>query len=282
MVHDLQVGLIGAGRLGQAIGRSVEDIWGRHLPVWSRRFAWTEAVGEEADGCAVDINYPGLSSAPLPRVMNQDILLCAIPNWALTDIARVHSKPFQSFSGVVLLAGADTPPKALAALLPYGTLVRIVPIILPGRSEFVFFAYEPGGANQALSNGLAFLNALGSVITVQDDRQYNELTILTSPFATVIRTALRTAIAVFLDSRQENPKWQRVAESVTALSLSGHDFPIGHSGGVDRIATPGGITEAGLSESRFLVQGLLAVMHAMRKRADALGSPVAETGAEAG
>ncbi|WP_255141826.1 hypothetical protein [Synechococcus sp. EJ6-Ellesmere] len=107
--------------------------------------------------------------------------------------------------------------------------------------------------------------------TVKDSYVFNELMILTSPFATVVREALRIAIAEFLNARQVSDQWHSLAETIFATSLSGRDFPIGKLGGcVESIATPGGITEAGLSQSPQLVRGFHAVVEAMRVRANSL------------
>ncbi|MGR9463076.1 hypothetical protein [Rhizobium leguminosarum] len=273
MIFDLQVGLIGVGRLGQAIGRSFEYAYDRRLSVWSRRFAGNGGGAGEGE---FDYKYPGLVSATLPYVADHEFLICAIPNWALAGVAHAHLHSFQRSSGLVFLTGADTPHPELATLLPNRTLVRVVPVILPGRSQFFFLACQPQAKSEIWRKGLAFLNTLGSVITVEGDEAFEELMIFTSPLATVIRVALATAIAEFLEARHANRRWQRIAEVIAAHSLSGHDFPIGLSNCVDHIATPGGITEAGLSESQALSQGVLAALHAMRNRADALGKVVTE------
>jgi pyrroline-5-carboxylate reductase len=270
MASDVSVGLIGAGRLGAALGRSFEQIWCRQLPVWSRRFSRVATDGRDLHETTLEGEYRGLRIESLQHVAESEILLSAIPNLALTDLARDHSESFQSFFGVVFLAGADTPPEALHELVPRGLLVRLVPVILPGRSNFVFFVREEDNRNVAWHKGLTFLSKMGSVITISEDQAYEKLMILTSPFATVIRTALKSAIAGFLSSRRLSSEWQQVAERVTALSLSGYDFPIGQFDEAECIATPGGITEAGLEECHTLAQAFFAVIQAMQERADTL------------
>ena len=264
MVLDNQLGIIGAGRLGQAIGKSIKRIWGVELPVWSRRFGMAELLGS---------GYPGLRGVSLGQIAAKKTLFSAVPNSALTALVRANTGLFRSCSGLVLLAGADAPSCALVSLLSNATLVRIIPILLPGKAEIAFFALEPPGKSEVWCSGREFLASLGTVSTVQDSAVFEELMILTSPFATVVRAALSSAIAEFLSGRQVSEEWHGLAETVAAISLSGQDFPIGKlGGGVEDVATPGGITEAGLSQSRQLVRGFLAVFKAMRVRADSLGA----------
>lgn len=258
------VGLIGAGRLGQAFGRAFQSALGQDLAVWSRRFG-------SAEGPA-GFGSRGLEACGLDQISRHEIIVAAIPNAALCEVTRSHSGLFAEFTGLVLLTGADAPPPELAANLANAATVRVVPMLLPGEDRIVSLALAPEAEAAQWAQGRACLEALGGLVVVENSAIYEEIMILTSPLAAVVRTALTQAITGFLDQRAAGPDAQGPALQAASLALTGQTGLLGEPEAAHEktIATPGGLTEVGLDEAAQISEGLLTALRAMRRRADGL------------
>lgn len=257
--QEAGAGLIGAGRLGRALAWVHEAKLGRPPPVWSRRF---EQGGVE----------PGLSARPLEQVLEGVVVISAISNAALYALSHRHKSLFGRFGGLFLLAGADAPDPDLNARAPHATFARIVPVLLPGQAQITTLALRPPADTPAWRQGCACLEALGTLTTVDCERAYSELMILTSPFAAVVRAAIARAITGYLQDRQADPDWLEMALDVASLSLAGTPGLLVHDqGDAGPIATPGGITEAGLAALPGISGSLQSALSMMRTRADAPG-----------
>lgn len=258
------VGLIGAGRLGQAFGAAAKSSLGHAVCVWSRRFE-TSVETESVEPAGA-----GLTVTDLGGVMRKPIVVSAISNRALLEVSSKNTSLFKQFSGLIILTGADTPDQATQHALSSALVVRAVPILLPGKDGIVSLVLMPEDRDTRWTNALAWLNSLGETVCVEDPDTFDEVKILTSPLAAVVRTALTNALMRYLDERSGHKSLQRSGFDAASLALTGRVGTLGeaclkHDA---RIATPGGLTEAGLEMADSLSSTLLAVMKAIKYRAD--------------
>jgi pyrroline-5-carboxylate reductase len=208
------------------------------------------------------------------------MVVCAAPNAALRDVAVANERLFDEFAGLIILTGADSPDAQLHARLAAAVTVRVVPILLPGDDRILCLALAPrkGGARWAQAK--AWLDTLGEVVVVEDPQIYREIMVLTSPLAAVLRTALTSALSRFLDQRPGGAALQHQGFDAASLALTGRTGSLGPASTRHdaRIATPGGLTEAGLQHADALSDALLTAIASMRRRADALDRPQIEPG----
>ncbi|NER94274.1 MAG: hypothetical protein F6J86_10605 [Symploca sp. SIO1B1] len=265
VVSELRVGFLGAGHLGQALAM----LWHRKqqevAPLWSRRYSDCSNSSYVQEACS----YYSVSS--IDSVLAAKIVFAAIPSKAIGHLAEDYSG-FAHFEGLLLAAGIDLPIDAIQRFVPKAAVARIVPILLPRSNDVPSLVLVPSNNDPRWKDCLGSLEMLGPVYSVDDECVFETIMHLTSPFSVVIRSALKHTIGNFLKSRSVHSKWQPIAESVMLTSLlSATSSPIeGSESGDEEVATPGGITEAGLLEVEKLMSGMLSVLSAMTRRADEL------------
>ncbi|WP_316227953.1 hypothetical protein [Bradyrhizobium sp. SZCCHNR3015] len=257
------VGFVGAGRLGRALAARWYRTQRQKAPLWSRRFQ--NGVLDDGKGC------DAFSIVSLDSVLAAEIVVAAIPNKAIGALASICANLAQ-FDGVLLVAGIDLPTIDVQRFIPASVVVRIVPILLPGRDDVASLVLEPAAKDARWLNCMRVLRAMGPVYYVDDEAAFDVIMHLTSPFSVVTRVALKRAVGEFLTSKKVHPKWMPIAERVIwqALLTSPPSQGTAADSGETEVATPGGITEAGLREVETLSNSMLDVLSAMSRRADEL------------
>jgi pyrroline-5-carboxylate reductase len=265
-----RLGILGAGRLGRAIANRWRTAQGRKPLLWSRRFEAGAAAAESAAGGSP------YSVAWLESVMEADAVFAAIPSGGVAELASAHPA-VRNFGGPLFITGIDLPADAVQRAVPEAMVVRVVPALLPARDDVPCLVLRPasGGARR-IECVEAILKALGPAHYVEDERTYEVVMYLASPFPVVVRRAVGEAVAGILARRGIDERWQPVAERVMWEALSGMG-PTPARGGTDaaeaEVATPGGVTAAGLAEagrlSRVMVDTLLLMIdHGEQLRLD--------------
>lgn len=262
-ISQPRVGVLGAGRLGRALAERWYRKKQHKTLLWSRRFR--TATSDATEGS------DSFTIAPLDHVLKADVVIAAIPSKAIGEVASTHA-PLARFDGALLAAGIDLPVAEINRFIPAATIVRVVPILLPGRDDVPSLVLDTARANPQWPACLDFLQTLGPIHSVDEEAAFDGVMHLTSPFSVTMRSAMKRAISDFLATRNVRPDWQPVAESIVwqALSAGQHQPPHDNSSGEAEVATPGGITEAGLREAGALSNAMVHVLSAMARRADEL------------
>jgi pyrroline-5-carboxylate reductase len=236
--------------------------------LWSRRF---EALGSPS---ALSEGESPFSVAPIESVMQSDVVFAAIPSSGIAELASVH-RAVRDFGGTLFIAGIDLPIEAVQQLTPAALVVRVVPALLSARDDVPCLVLDRGdGGIRWKTSAEPVLKAIGPVHSVDDEKTFESVMYLTSPFPVVVRRALREAIAKTLARREIEPKWQPVAESILWQALAGMETTAARGGGQDtveaEVVTPGGVTAAGLREVGRLSQVLVDTLSLMFRHGEQL------------
>ncbi len=114
----------------------------------------------------------------------------------------------------------------------------------------------------------SILASLGKLHHVDDERAFESIMDLTSPFPIVLRRAMTDALTGVLSRRGVDGRWRPVAERVlwdALLALASAP------GAVDsNVTTPGGVTAAGLQEVGDLARAAEDILHVMMRHGERL------------
>jgi pyrroline-5-carboxylate reductase len=194
----------------------------------------------------------------------------------VAELASAH-RAVRDFGGPLFITGIDLFADAIQRAMPEALVVRVVPALLPTRDDVPCLVLRTDGGGAGRGECVeAVLRALGPAHYVEDEQTYEVVMYLASPFPVVVRRALGEAVAGILSRRGIDDRWQPVAERVLweALSSMGPTPARGGSDAVEaEVATPGGVTAAGLAEAGRLSQVmvdtlLLMIEHGERLRLD--------------
>jgi pyrroline-5-carboxylate reductase len=258
MRQKSKLGILGAGRLGRAIGLRWQSIEKQKIDVWSRRFE----VGDGAPSVSAD-DLPFVV-APIASVMSAETVFAALPSSALAALAARH-RSITEFSGTLLVTGIDLPLEAIQRLTPAALVVRVVPALLSSPRFISSLVLDCHYAGPRWQRAKAVLEMLGPIEYLDDEQAFESIMYLTSPFPVVLRNALADAVAGVLTQRRVDPKWQPLAERVLWDALSSVASGRAQSDSLEgAVATPGGVTAAGIHEvptiSRVLQDALQIMM----------------------
>lgn len=256
-------GILGAGRLGTAIALRWQSIGNRKVNVWSRRFDLRDA--EKPDDLPFGV-------ASIASVMSADTVIAAIPSSGLAELAS-HHRSITEFSGTLLVTGIDLPLEEIQRLAPAALVARVIPALLSAPRSIPCLVLNRGHAGKRWERAETVIKMLGPVHCVSDERTFEALMYLTSPFPVVLRSALADTVASTLAQGRIGPEWQPLAEQVLWLALSSVASTLAQSDSIEaEVATPGGVTAAGLHEvptiSRVLQDTLKIMMRHGRRLRD--------------
>jgi pyrroline-5-carboxylate reductase len=121
----------------------------------------------------------------------------------------------------------------------------------------------------------SILAALGkNVHHVDDERAFESIMYLTSPFPIVLRRAMTDSLAGVLSRRGIDGRWRSVAERVLWDALLALASAPDKIGAVDsNVTTPGGVTAAGLQEVGGLTRAAEDILHVMMRHGERLSDP---------
>jgi pyrroline-5-carboxylate reductase len=264
-----RIGILGAGRLGKAVANRWREVNGEKPLLWSRRYGKADPsppLGKDEDSFSVN---------PIEMIMERDAVYAAIPSNGVVELAS-SNRALKDYAGVLFIAGIDLPLGTIQQCMPAAYIVRVAPFLLPARKDVpsLVLASENGEAVRD-ARATVILGSLGPVDRIDDEKIFELLLYFGSPFAVVLRRSLREMIASIFVDQNIQAEWQGVAETVlwealTAMKPERNDEEVGAAEA--EVATPGGITEAGLGKSKQLSEALADTILAMIRRKEQLRS----------
>jgi pyrroline-5-carboxylate reductase len=264
---ELRLGLLGAGRLGEAIAKRWLAHTGEAPLVWSRR-GQRPANNAEARIC------DGTWVAEWTEALKARSLVVAIPGRALLDLAE-DSEPAKKFAGNIFSAAASLSRESLRQVFPMATIVCIAPFLIYAANSIPMLVFRPPELpdlqwEKAKSELLNF----GDFDVVQDEDLFAHLSLLGAPWPVVVLAAIQAAAGVAVKRLHDEAAigiGRRVFFRAMQSLLSTRTIDgLEQESSADIVATPGGITERGLKNVDQLASLLESVFEQMQTRANEL------------
>jgi pyrroline-5-carboxylate reductase len=255
------LGLLGAGRLAQAIARTWQVRTGEGLLVWSRS-------GPRLNGSETRV-AEGTWVTKWPRVLETRSIVIAIPGKAVLDLAKDNDEA-KRFTGNVFSAAASLSRASLQQAFPQATIVCIAPFLINEVSSIPMLVLRPSNLPVSQWEQVkAELKSFGDLDVVEDEEIFADMSLLGAPWAAVIMAALEAAARAGVHRLQDEAAvgmGRRIFFRGLQSLLTNH----GEQNGSGEIVTPGGITERGLKSLGDLTSPFESVFNQMRARADEL------------
>lgn len=261
MVANTRLGLVGAGRLAQAIARTWCARTGEGLLVWSRS-------GPRLDNDREVRIAEGTWVAEWTKVLAACSIVIAIPGKALLDLADGNEAAKQ-FTGNVFSAAASLSRESLQKAFPQATIICIAPFLINDANSIPMLVLRPSDLPVAQwEKAKAELEKFGDIDVVEDENIFADMSLLGAPWAAVVMAALEAAARAGVQRLQDDAAigmGRRIFFRGLQSLLTNHAKD---SSG--EIVTPGGITERGLKSLGDLTSPFESVFNQMRARADEL------------
>ena len=255
---NARLGLIGAGRLAQAIARAWPARTGEGLLVWSR------SGPRPANDAAARITE-GTWVAEWTNVLAARSIVIAIPGKALMDLAEASDEAKQ-FTGNVFSAAASLSRESLARAFPHATVVCIAPFII--NDSIPMLALKPSELPVAQwEQAKAELDNFGDLDLVEDEAIFADMSLLGASWAVVVMAALEAAARAGVQRFREEAAIG-MGRRIFFRGLQSMLANLAEQNSSGEIVTPGGITERGLKSLGDMTSPFEAVFNQMRARAD--------------
>ena len=257
---EFRLGLIGAGRLGQAIARTWSARTGEGLLVWSR--SGPHPTTETR------ISY-GTWVAEWTKVLEARSIVIAITGKPLLELAE-DSDEAKQFKGNVFSAAASLSQESLRRVFPQATIVCIAPFLITDINSIPMLVLRPSDhpASQ-WEQAKAELDNFGDIDVVENEEIFADMSLLGAPWAAVVMAALEAAARAGVQRLQDEAAigmGRRLFFRGLQSLLTTH----AEQNAAGEIVTPGGITERGLKSLGDLTSPFESVFNQMRARADEL------------
>lgn len=236
------LGLIGAGRLGQAMA----EVWlkrsNANLIVWSRGGPKPVGVEPRVTG--------GTWAGEWFDVFRADAVLIAVSGRALIELLESHAEKTRTFEGRLYSAAVGMSYDLLGQLFPRATIVRVAPFLIDGTRSVPMLAMRPHELpNSKWHEVEADLSTIGVVDTVQEERVFDSLTLMGSPWPMVVIAMLSDAAAVtsqMLDEQSSSLGERLFLRALQSFVSSPSQEMSDAKSSLNTIATPSGLTAKGL------------------------------------
>ena len=255
-----RLGLIGAGRLAQAIAATWQARTGEGLLVWSR------SGPRPANAAAVRI-IEGMWVAEWANVLEARSIVIAIPGKALLDLAEASDEAKQ-FTGNVFSAAASLSRESLAQAFPRATIVCIAPFLI--NDSIPMLVLRPSELPVAQwEQAKAELDNFGDLDLVEDEAIFADMSLLGASWAVVVMAALEAAARAGVQRFREEAAIG-MGRRIFFRGLQSMLANLAEQNSSGEIVTPGGITERGLKSLGDMTSPFESVFNQMRARADEL------------
>lgn len=257
-----RLGLIGAGRLAQAIARTWRARTGERLLVWSR------SGPRPANSTEMRV-VEGTWVSGWTNILEARSIVIAIPGKALLDLAE-DSEEAKQFTGNVFSGAASLSRESLARVFPRATIVCIAPFLINGVNSIPMLVLRPPDLPAAQwERAKAELENFGDLDVVEDEGIFADMSLLGAPWAAVVMAALEAAARAGVQRLQDEAAigmGRRIFFRGLQSLLTNH----AEQDSSGEIVTPGGITERGLKSLGDLTNPFESAFNQMRARADEL------------
>lgn len=258
---NTRLGLIGAGRLAQAVARTWLVRTGEGLLVWSRS-------GPRLNGTETRV-AEGTWVTEWPRVLEARSIVIAIPGKPLLELAE-ESEQAKQFTGNVFSAAASLSRESLVRVFPQATIVCIAPFLINDVSSIPMLVLRSSDLPAAQwEKAKAELDSFGDLDVVEDEKIFADMSLLGAPWVAVVMAALEAAARAGVQ-RLEDEAAIGMGRRIFFRGLQSLLTHHAEQNGSGEIVTPGGITERGLNSLGDLTSPFESVFNQMRARADEL------------
>lgn len=236
-----RLGVLGAGRLGEAIARAWLRRTGQAPLIWSRngsRSTENDAV-RVAEGAWV---------GDWANAFETESLVIAIPGKALMQLAENNRQAAQ-FNGNIFSASASLSHASLERVFPQATVFCVSPFLIDGVNSIPMLVLRPAQLSLAKwIEAKGELELFGEIDVVEDEELFAQLSLLGASWPHVVLAAVQAAANAGLQGVEDEMSVRlgkriffRAIQSLLATRNASLDREP-----TDEIATPGGITERGL------------------------------------
>lgn len=228
---NYRLGILGAGRLGEAIARTWFARTGDPPLVWSRGGPRGRTESRTATWVT---NWSG--------TLETESLLIAIPGRALLELADGSSQARQ-FKGNVFSAAASLSRASLKKMFPQATVVCFSPFLIDGVNSIPMLVLRP--TDLSFSQWLQAkteLENLGEFDVIEDEQAFEQVALLGASWPTVVLAAVQHAAKAGV-SQLPDENARRIGRRIFFRALNA----LLKQGACHDVATPGGITERGLN-----------------------------------
>lgn len=256
---EFRLGLLGAGRLGQALAATWSARTGEGLLVWSRSGRTTTET-RVAKGNWV---------AEWTGVLEARTILIAMPGKPLLELAE-DSEQAKQFTGNVFSAAAALSRASLQRVFPRATIVCISPFLINDVNSIPMLALQPSDLRgPQWESAKAELETFGDLDVVESEEVFADMSLLGASWAAVVMAALEAAARAGVHRLHDDAAigmGRRLFFRGLQSLLTSH----AKQNSAGEIVTPGGITERGLNSLGDLTGSFESVFNQMRARADEL------------
>lgn len=256
----MKLGFVGAGNMATGLARGLAAAKGE--PGAPDAMLFTDAAAEKAEALAAEVGGEAVDGA---RALAEasDMVVLAVKPAVLDDVAR----ELVDAGTPVISILAGTPLKKLAAALPGVDLVRVMPNLGAQLRQAVLCVSYPEGLDEAAKvRAHELLALLGDVIEIEEELIDAATAIMgCSPGYLALLAEILVEEGVKLGLTEDQTS-RMVARSMAA---TGGLLDLHEPGALKRaVASPGGMTEAGLDEleERDLAETVRAAVDASLDR----------------
>jgi pyrroline-5-carboxylate reductase len=261
----LRLGVLGAGRLGESIASAWFARTGETPLIWSRSGP-RRTKGETT------------WVTEWARTLEAESVVIAFPGKPLLNLAE-DSERAKQFKGNIFSAAASLSRESLQRVFPQATIVCISPFLIDGLHSIPMLILRPSDLPLVQwQRAKGVLENFGDLDLVEDEESFAHLSLLGASWPAVVLAAVEAAAGTGIQ-RLHNDAAGRIGRrlffrAIQSLLATRSDN-LEHEAAVEReasveIATPGGITERGLT-SLGEVTGLFdSVFQQMQTRAEEL------------
>jgi pyrroline-5-carboxylate reductase len=262
-----RLGLLGAGRLGDAIAKVWFARTGEVPLVWSRS-------GQYPSGDAEKRIDDGAWVANWTEALKAQSIVIAIPGRALLDFAE-DSEQARTFEGNIFSAAASLSRDSLRRVFPMATIICIAPFLIDDSNSIPMLVLRPPRLPDLQWEKVkSELENFGDIDIVDDDDLFAHISLLGAPWPVVVLAAIQAAARIGVQGLQDETAigiGQRLFFKAMQSLLSTQSINrLEQESSGDVVATPGGITERGLKNIEELTSLLECAFDTMQTRASEL------------
>ena len=194
--------------------------------------------------------------------LEAESLVIAIPGRPLLDLVEGSSQARQ-FKGNVFSAAAALSRTSLRRVFPQATIVCFSPFLIDGVNSIPMLLLRPNDLSLAQwLQAKTELQNLGDFDVIEDEKVFEQIALLGASWPTVVLAAVQTAANVGV-ARLQDENARRIGRRIFFRAINA----LLSQGTCHEVATPGGITERGLSSLPLVVNLFENVFQQMQAHA---------------